>query len=197
MTGKEQVVLLAKRGFSAGMFAGTSGNLSVFDPKIGSIFITASGIRYETMTPDDMMEIALDGTVKSGVHKPSSEWRLHAAVYRAYPTIGAVVHTHSPYATAFAACGEAIPKTLIEMDVFLGGDILCAPFAVPGTEAVGEGVVPLLRNRGGCLLQNHGVLAVGKTLEEAYLRAEYIEDAAKICAIARSIGTPILLNGHT
>lgn len=191
MTGKEQVVLFAKRGFSAGLFAGTSGNLSVFDTKAGSIWITASGVRYETMTPDDVMEITPDGTIKSGVHKPSSEWRMHAAIYRAYPKLGAVVHTHSPYATAFAACKLSIPEVLIEMRIFLGGDIPCAPFAVPGTEAVGEGAVPLLQNRGGCLLQNHGVLAVGETLEQAYLRAEYIEDAAKIYTIAHSVGMPI------
>ncbi len=195
MTEKEQVAELAKRGFAAKLFAGTSGNLSIYDPETGRMYITASGVRYEGMTAQDVMVITLDGAVLEGPHKPSSEWRMHAAVYRAYPELRAVVHTHSPYATAFAVCNEPIPASLIEMYFFLGGDVPCAPYATPGTDAVGEGAVPLLKDRGGCLLANHGVLAVGATPEQAYLRAEYIEDAAKIYALAKTVGTPVHLDG--
>jgi len=192
---KEEVAEFARRGFEEHLFAGTSGNLSVYDSKEGKMYITASGIRYETMTQEDVMVTDLDGNILEGKHKPSSEWRLHAAIYRAYPDTGAVVHTHSPYATAFAVCRKPIPATLIEMYFFLGGDVPCAPYATPGTDAVGNSAVPLLKDRGGCLLSNHGVIAVGKNMKEAYLRAEYIEDAAKIYTYAKEIGTPVELNG--
>ena len=102
MNPKELVAAYAKKGFSEHLFAGTSGNLSMFDPKTGKMYITASGIRYEEMTAEDVMVTDLNGAVLEGRHRPSSEWRMHAAVYRAYPGLGAVVHTHSPYATAFA-----------------------------------------------------------------------------------------------
>ena len=122
----------------------------------------------------------LDGTVLEGGLQPSSEWRMHAAVYKAYGETNAVFHTHSPYATAFAVVRKSIPAVLIESCIFLGGDIRCADYAAPGTEAVGTNAIPALRDRGGCTLANHGVLAVGKDLAQAYLRAEYIEDVATV-----------------
>ena len=123
----------------------------------------------------------------------SSEWRMHAAVYEGYPDVNAVFHTHSPYATAFAVNQQTIPAVLIEALVFLGGDIRCADYATPGTKEVGLNAVPALEGRRGCTLANHGVLAVGGDLAQAYLNAEYIEDVAKIYAIARSVGTPVEL----
>lgn len=192
---KEQVVAFSKRAFDQKLFAGTSGNLSVYCRERDEIYITPSGIRYETMCTTDVMVIRPDGSVLQGPHKPSSEWRLHAVVYAAYPELGALVHTHSPFATAYAVNHAPIPASLIEMFFFLGGEVACAPFAEPGTAAVGEYAVPLLKGKGGCLLANHGVLAVGADMEQAYIRAEYIEDAAKIYSIAKTIGTPVTLNG--
>ena len=140
------------------------------------------------------MVLRLDGTVLEGPHKPSSEWRMHAALYREKPEVGAVVHTHSPYATAFAVNNTGIPTILIEMVPFLGGDVPLAPFALPGTEAVGTGAVAVLKERYGCLLANHGVLAIGKDLEQAHLRAVYIEDAARICSIAMGHGPIVTMS---
>ncbi|MDD4074584.1 MAG: class II aldolase/adducin family protein [Eubacteriales bacterium] len=191
---KQQVVDFSKRAFERKLFAGTSGNLSVYDREKDRIYITPSSVRYETMQPADVMVIDLAGKVLEGPHKPSSEWRLHTAVYAVYPQIGALVHTHSPFATAFAVNREEIPATLIEMFFFLGGSIPCAPYACPGTAEVGAYAVPLLEDKGGCLLANHGVLAVGKDMEQAYIRAEYIEDAAKIYSIAKLVGTPAILS---
>ena len=136
----------------------------------------------------------LDGTVLEGGLQPSSEWRMHAAVYKAYGETNAVFHTHSPYATAFAVVRKSIPAVLIESCIFLGGDIRCADYAAPGTESVGTNAIPALKDRGGCTLANHGVLAVGKDLAQAYLRAEYIEDVARIYTYAKSIGTPVTLD---
>ena len=105
-----------------------------------------------------------------------------------------MVHTHSPYATAFAVNNKGIPTILIEMVPFLGGDVPLAAFALPGTEGVGTEAVKVLKERTGCLLANHGVLAVGKDLEQAHLRAVYIEDAARICSIAMSNGPIVTMS---
>lgn len=191
---KAEMVATCQAALRQGLFAGTSGNLSVFLPQTQEMAITPSCVRYETMTPEDIVVMRLDGEVTQGKYPPSSEWQMHQQVYQHIPTIGAIFHTHSPYATAFAVNHMAIPAVLIEMYVFLGGPIQCAPYATPGTPEVGKSVLSMLQNgQGGCLLANHGVLAVGSDLAQARLRAEYIEDAAKIYHYAAQIGSPVSL----
>lgn len=186
---KKRVLDTTLLSYRQGLFAGTSGNLSEYDPETGYMYITPSTYPYEAMTVDDIMVITLDGTIIEGAHRPSSEWRMHAAIYRDMaPDVLTVVHTHSPYATAFAVCQKAVPIILIEMVPFLGGDVPVADFAVPGTDDVGTSAVRALQGRNACLMANHGVLAVGKTLAQAHVRAIYVEDAAKICGIANSMG---------
>ena len=177
---KEAVCRWARQCYEEKLFAGTSGNLSVYDKEAGVMAITPTSVAYEAITPEDMSVIRLDGTVLEGPYRPSSEWRMHAAVYEAKPEAGAVIHTHSPYATAIAVNNRNIPAILIEMAFFLGGDV---PLAVKA-----------LAGRTGCLLANHGVLALGKDLEQAHLRAVYIEDAAKICSIAMSNGPIVAIS---
>jgi len=189
---KKQVLEYAQRSYRQGLMAGTSGNLSVLSDD-GKIVITPSGIGYMGMTADDVMVIDFDGTVIEGPHKPSSEWPMYAEIYRNMPEVRSVVHTHAPYATAFAVINEPIPLILIEMVYFLKGDVRVAPVAAQGTVQVGVGVVEALKGRGACLMQNHGVVSVGKDLAEAFIRMEYVEDAAKVCHLAKSIGTPILI----
>lgn len=191
---RRQIVEKSLQAYRAGLFAGTSGNMSAYCRAENIMYITPTSVRYETMKPDDIVAMRLDGTVSGGEKQPSSEWRMHAAVYRAFPDTGAVFHTHSPHATAFAVVHRPIPATLIEMHFFLGGDVPCAKYARPGTDAVGENAAAVLAGKGGCLLENHGVLAVGRDLDEAYLRAEYIEDAAKIYILANTLGTPVTVD---
>ena len=188
MSIQSQLVQTAQRAYREKMFAATSGNLSVFDRESGKIYITPGSFPYEEMTPDDIMAIDLDGNILEGKHSPSSEWRMHAAIYRADKRVNAIVHTHSPYATAFAINHMRIPAVLYEMVFFLGGDIPVAEGAIPGTPEVGENCVPVLKERNGCLMANHGALAVGDTLDRAYTRAVYIEDAAKAYSIALTHG---------
>ena len=188
MSIQSQLVLTAQRAYREKMFAATSGNLSVFDRESGKIYITPGSFPYEKMTPEDIMAIDLDGNILEGKHSPSSEWRMHAAIYRADKRVNAIVHTHSPYATAFAINHMRIPAVLYEMVFFLGGDIPVAEGAIPGTPEVGENCVPVLKERNGCLMANHGALAVGDTLDRAYTRAVYIEDAAKAYSIALTHG---------
>ena len=159
--------------------SGSSGNISAYDPQKKLMYITASGTDYEEMTEADIIEMRTDGTVLSGRGGPSSEWRMHAMVYEKRGDVRAVVHTHSPYATGFAVVHKPIPLVLIEMVPFLGGSIPLAEFALPGTAALGERALEVLSDRYGCLLSNHGALTVGPDLTEAYLRAVYLEDAAR------------------
>ncbi len=191
---RRQIVEKSLQAYRAGLFVGTSGNMSAYCRAENIMYITPTSVRYETMRPEDVVAMRLDGTVLGGEKQPSSEWRMHAAVYRAFPDTGAVFHTHSPHATAFAVVHRPIPATLIEMHFFLGGDVPCAKYARPGTDAVGENAAAVLAGKGGCLLENHGVLAVGRDLDEAYLRAEYIEDAAKIYILANTLGTPVTVD---
>ncbi len=191
---RQAVCAWSKQCYTEKLFAGTSGNLSVFDRERGLMVITPTSVAYETITPEDMVVLRPDGEVLEGKHRPSSEWRMHAAVYEAKPEVSALIHTHSPYAAAFAVNNRSIPVILIEMVAFLGGDVPLAKYAMPGTRAVGDEAVKALKDRGGCLLANHGVLAVGDSLEQAHLRAVYIEDAAKICSIAMGNGPIVTMS---
>lgn len=157
------------------------------------MLITPTSVRYEDLHAEDIVSLDLEGNVRSGTLRPSSEWRMHAAIYAQFPQVNAVFHTHSPYATAFSVTRQDIPAVLIEAHLVLGGEIRCAPYATPGTKEVGLNAVPALQGRGGCTLANHGVLAVGTDLAQAYLRAEYIEDLAKIYTISLQLGTPFPL----
>ena len=190
---RQEIVDKSLEAFREGLFSGTSGNMSCRIAPDGML-VTPTSVRYDVLRARDIVRMKLDGTVLEGEMQPSSEWRMHAAVYEAYGETNAVFHTHSPYATAFAVVRQSIPTVLIESRVFLGGDIRCADYAAPGTKKVGVNAVPTLKDRGGCTLANHGVLAVGKDLAQAYLRAEYIEDVAKIYTYAKSIGTPVALD---
>ena len=190
---RQEIVDRSLNAFHEGLFSGTSGNMSCYLREEGLMLITPTSVRYDVLRAEDIVVMRLDGTVVEGVLRPSSEWQMHAAVYENCPEVNAVFHTHSPYATAFAVNHQTIPAVLIEAHVFLGGDIRCAEYATPGTKEVGLNAIPALEGRKGCTLANHGVLAVGAELAEAYLNAEYIEDVAKIYSLARAVGTPVTL----
>lgn len=159
----------------------------------GVVVITPARVSYDRYRPEDMVVIDLEGKVLEGAYAPSSEWIMHTMVYRQKPEVNAIIHTHSPYATSFAVRNQPIPAVLIEMIPTLGGDVPLADFGMPGTEEVGAQAVKVLQGRGGCLLANHGVLAIGDTLEQAFVRAGYVENAAKICSIAMSNGAIVPL----
>lgn len=178
---KECVLESTLSAYRQGLFAGTSGNLSMCDELRTVLAITPSSFPYEKMTLGDIMVISLDdGSVVEGTHRPSSEWRMHAAILRARRDARAVVHTHSPYATGFAVTSTPIPLILIEMLYYIGGDVPVSDFGMPGSDTLGDIVAASLSNRNACLMRNHGVAAIGSDLDEALLRAVYVEDSAKI-----------------
>ena len=198
-TVREEIVQCAKNMYADRLVAATSGNISMRLPDREDAFaITPSSESYPEMTAERIVVMTWDGDILSCPEgaRPSSEWRLHAELYRAKPAVRAVVHTHSPYATAFAVCREKIPLILIEMQPFLGGDIPLAEYAPAGTVQLGLHAARDIGSRGGCLLANHGTVAVADTLQMAYTRAAYIEDAAKIYHMARCVGKPVILTDN-
>lgn len=186
---REKLLEYALLASKHGLFAGTSGNLSLVDSSRSKMAITPSSFPYEKMTPNDIMIIdATTGIILEGNHKPSSEWHMHCAILSKRADAFAVVHTHSPYATSFAVLGAPIPPVLIEMLAYIGGDIPISEFRLPGSEALGEVVSAALSNRNACLLQNHGAVVIGQSIEQAYMRAIYVEEVAKIYSLALSVG---------
>ena len=191
---KECVLENTLRAYAEGLFAGTSGNLSLQDDEGKLVAITPSSYPYEKMGIDDIMIIDLaTGAVIEGKHKPSSEWRMHTAIMKGRPDVRGVVHTHSPYATSFAVLCRPIPLILIEMLAYIGGDIPLCEFQLPGSDALGAAVAATLKNRNACLMRNHGAVAVAATLDKAHQRAIYVEDAAKIYSLALSVGEAKLI----
>jgi L-ribulose-5-phosphate 4-epimerase len=192
---RKEMVEVCQSAFAEGLFAGTSGNLSVLLESGDEMLITPTSVRYEKMTAQDIVRIRLDGTVLEGQYKPSSEWRMHGVIYERCPQVRSVFHTHSPYATSFAVVRKPIPLVLIEMKPFLGGELECARFEKPGTRELGLSAIEILeKGRNACLLANHGVIAVGGSLSQSYIRAEYVEDAATIYHRSLQVGTPVILS---
>lgn len=195
-TMREQVYEVVQKLCAAGLIRLSAGNIGLRGDD-DQIAITPSGLKYDRMTPDDVVIIDYEGNVIDGREglRPSSEFRLHTAILRALPEVGAVVHTHSVHAMTFAALGREVPVLSLEVLV-AGGPIPVAPYACPGTAAVGEGAARLLAERPalmGLLLQNHGLVAVGPDLDTAYEMAYDIEVGTQIACQAFQIGQPAAL----
>lgn len=168
----------------------TGGNVSARDPESRLVVIKPSGIRYEDLRPEDHVVVDLQGEVVEGELKPSSDTASHLYIYRHRADVNGVVHTHSPYATAFAAVGRPIPVYLTAMGDEFGCPIPCAGFALIGDEEIGRLVVENIGSSPAVLLQQHGVFTVGPTVEAAVKAAVMVEDAAKTVWLALQIGQP-------
>ena len=175
-----------------GLVAWTAGNISGRVEGTDLFVIKPSGVDYDELTPDSMVVCALDGTVVEGRHAPSSDTAAHAYIYRAMPEVGGIVHTHSPYASAWSARGEAIPCVLTAMADEFGGEIPVGPFALIGNQDIGAAVVQTLTGHRSpaVLLQNHGVFAVGKDANGAVKAAVMCEDVARTVHLALELGEP-------
>jgi L-ribulose-5-phosphate 4-epimerase len=171
----------------------TGGNISGRVPGADLFVIKPSGVEYDELTADNMILCDLDGKVIEGEHAPSSDTAAHAYVYRTMPEVNGVVHTHSTYATAWAARGEAIPCVITAMADEFGGDIPVGPFAIIGDDSIGRGIVQALaghRSR-AVLMQNHGVFTIGKSPRDAVKAAVMAEDVARTVHLARQLGEVI------
>lgn len=170
--------------------AWTSGNVSGRDPETGYVVIKPSGVKYEDLCPEHLVVVDLDGKVVEGDLKVSSDTASHLYIYRHRPDVNGVVHTHSPYATAFAAVGRPIPVYLTAIADEFGGSIPCGGFAMIGGEQIGQVVVESIGRSPAVLLKNHGVFTIGKTAEAAVKAAVMVEDAARTVWIALQLGRP-------
>ena len=157
----------------------TSGNISCrVDGEPDLIAMTPTSLPYDTMRPDDICLVTIDGEMVEGERRPTSEFPLHTLVYARRPEIGAIVHTHSPAAMAMASLGLTLPAFLTGLVAAVGGDVQTAPYARPGTAALADRTVEALRDRGACFLRSHGALGVGHTLAHAYNALSVVEGAA-------------------
>jgi L-ribulose-5-phosphate 4-epimerase len=168
----------------------TGGNVSARDPKTGLVAIKASGIRYEEMQPKHMVVVDMDGKVVHGDFKPSSDVYSHLYIYKHRADVNGVVHTHSRYATAFAAVGKPIPCVLTAIADEFGGPIPCGGFALIGDEAIGKVVIDSIGKSPAVLLKNHGVFTIGKDAKTAVKAAVMTEDVAATVWMALQLGTP-------
>jgi L-ribulose-5-phosphate 4-epimerase len=173
-----------------GLVAWTSGNLSARVPGEDLMVIKPSGVLYDELTPESMVICDLHGSAVEGELAPSSDAATHGYIYRALPEMGAVAHTHSAYATAWAAVGEPIPCVLTAMADEFGGPIPVGPFALIGDEEIGRGVVETLAGTRSpaVLMRSHGVFTVGPGPREAIKAAVMCEDVARTVHLARSLG---------
>lgn len=190
---REAVVIAARQLQPLGLAVGTAGNISV---RLGpDMLITPSGVGYDELTAGDIVRMGLDGGYDGGL-RPSSEWRMHAAIYDAYPQAGAVVHTHSTHATALACLNRPIPAAHYMVAAAGGDDIRCASYATFGTEALSQAMLAALEGRKACLLANHGTIVFGSDLDAAMGLSQEVEEAARIYLLALSAGQPVILSAE-
>jgi L-ribulose-5-phosphate 4-epimerase len=190
---RTQVAALHAELTRYGLVAWTAGNVSARVPGHDLMVIKPSGVSYDELSADAMVVTDLHGRLVEGERAPSSDTAAHAHVYRHLPEVGGVVHTHSTYATAWAARGEPIPCVLTMIADEFGGDIPVGPFALIGDESIGEGIVATLRSSRSkaVLMQNHGPFTVGKDARAAVKAAVLLEDVARTVHVARQLGVAV------
>lgn len=176
-----------------GLVVWTAGNVSARVPGADLLVIKPSGVSYDDLTPESMVVCDLDANLVEGSRSPSSDTAAHAYVYKHMPEVGGVVHTHSDYATAWAARREPIPCVLTMIGDEFGGEIPVGPFALIGDDSIGRGIVETLtgsRSR-AVLMANHGPFAIGKDARDAVKAAVMVEDVARTVHLARQLGEPV------
>jgi L-fuculose-phosphate aldolase len=189
---KRQAIIGACRRMNAlGINQGTSGNISV--RHVDGLLITPTSVPYDAMTPDQIVFMAMDGS-HAPSQKPSSEWRFHLDILKARQDVNAVVHAHPTYCTILAIMGMEIPPVHYMIAAAGGDSIRCAPYATFGTVELSEHAVRALEDRLACLLDHHGMIAVGKSLDKAMWLAVEVETLARQYHGCLQLGEPPLLS---
>ena len=179
--------ILEKKGLNTG----ATGNISVKSE--GAINITPSGLSPDELGPEKIVSISISGEYR-GRWRPSSEWRIHTEIYKRYIGVGAVIHMHSPYATALSCHCIDVPAFHYMVGAIGGDNIRCASYETFGTKKLSEVVVAALQERMACLMANHGMLAVGPDLSSALGNAVLVEELSKQYLLSKTIGDPILIS---
>jgi ribulose-5-phosphate 4-epimerase/fuculose-1-phosphate aldolase len=194
---REQIIETVRKAQAAGLVRLSAGNFSA-RTEDGNIAITPGAIHYDRLQPGDIAVVDLDGNPVDCPRLPSSETPMHTAIYRALPEVGAICHTHSPYAIAFAMLGEDVPLGNLELYA-CGAPIPVCPWACPGTPQAGQAVVAALQSRPGLkavLLRSHGLVAVGRDLAQAFEMAYDAEVGMQAYHRARQVGSPLEINSQ-
>lgn len=192
---REQVYETVMKAVKSGLIRLSAGNISA-RTEDGLVAITPTSIKYDVLRPEQIAIVDLAGRPVDAPYKPSSETPMHTAILKYLPAVGAVCHTHSPYAITFATLGREVPRATLEL-YMCGAPIPVAPWACPGTAAAGVVTVELFTQRPGlkvCLLRNHGLVAIGKDLEQAFELAYDAEVGMQIYHQARLLGEPELID---
>jgi L-fuculose-phosphate aldolase len=194
MDERESLIAAARSMSKLGINQGMAGNLSL--RTASGMLITPSAIPYDEITPEQVALMPFGGDYGAyiGPKRPSSEWRFHLDIMDARPEIGAIVHTHAPYATALAMARREIPACHYMIARFGGAPIRVAGYALFGTAELSDQVLAALRRRTACLMANHGLIATGPTLAEAMIAAVELESLARQYVISLTIGGPVLLS---
>lgn len=191
---RQEVLAVAQAMFHRGLVVGTWGNVSRRQGDL--VAITPSGMNYDFLTPEDIVVVNLAGELIEGKWKPSSEWQLHNVIYQSNTEVGGIVHTHSPYAAAFAVAGCSIPPVLEETAQMLGGEVRVSRYAMAGTRELAEAAVTVLEGRQACLLANHGLVAVGGDGWQALQACQVAEKSAMVSLLARQLGNVNILSAE-
>src|SRR5579883_2556373 len=190
---RAEVARYAKKMYTSQLVRATQGNLSARDPESGLVCITPSGADYQLLAAEDIVVVNEVGEVVEGKWYPSVETPLHTLVLQRRRDINCVMHTHSPYASAFGVVYQSLPMILAESALCLGQEVPIAPYRMSGTPEFAELVADTLGEHAAVLWGNHGAMVVGAHLAQAFSIAHALEDSAKIYTIARQLGDPVIL----
>lgn len=184
---KAEILAAGLKIYQRGLVAANDGNLSV---RVGgnALWVTPTGVSKGSMTEDMLVKLDLDGNRLEGTRKPSSETKMHLRIYKENPDVRAVVHAHPPAATAFACAGIPLDKPVIQEAVVFLGTVPVAPFALPGSEGVANSVAPFCRDYRALLLEYHGAVTWGESMEQAHYRLECLEQLANVTLHLKTLG---------
>lgn len=191
---KQTIIDVGHQIVQSGLVAGTWGNISAWDSTRKGFWITPSGMDYLSLKEEDLVLLDEENQVIEGKRKPSSEFLLHSEIYRNRPDIQGIVHTHSVFATAHAVSRVPLPGLVEDLVMIVGGEVEVAEYHLPGSKELAQASVKALNEKNAVFLANHGLVGVGRSLEEALKVCQVVEKSAHIHAISRLLGTPVELS---
>lgn len=191
---KKFIVENGIRLYQSGLTVETWGNISVRDPETGLFYLTPSGMPYDQIVPEDVIVMDKDMNIVEGTRKPTIEYSMHIGIMNHRPDVNAVIHTHPVDSQVFACLRQDIPPIIDEAAQLLGGTVICAKYALPGSQELAENVISALGDGAACLMANHGAVCVGADIDAAFKVSTVLEMTSKIYYKALAIGKPVVLD---
>ncbi|MGN1165369.1 MAG: class II aldolase/adducin family protein [Lachnospiraceae bacterium] len=191
---KKFIVENGIRLYQSGLTVETWGNISVRDPETGLFYLTPSGMPYDQIVPEDVVVMDKDMNIVEGTRKPTIEYSMHIGIMNRRPDVNAIIHTHPVDSQVFACLRQDIPPVIDEAAQLLGGTVICAKYALPGTPELAENVINALGDGAACLMANHGAVCVGADIDAAFKVSTVLEMTSKIYYKALAIGKPVVLD---